>query len=103
MVKVNDKYEFPETIDLSPFVDKDVLKKTLDSENKDKNPYVYNLHGVLVHSGDISTGHYYTLIKPGVEDQWYRFDDERVWRVTKKQVFQENFGCDRLPDEKFVQ
>lgn len=41
MVKVNDKYEFPETIDLSPFVDKDVLKKTLDSENKDKNPYVY--------------------------------------------------------------
>lgn len=100
MVKVNDKYEFPETIDLSPFVDKDVLKKTLDSENKDKNPYVYNLHGVLVHSGDISTGHYYTLIKPGVEDQWYRFDDERVWRVTKKQVFQENFGCDRLPDGK---
>lgn len=93
LVKINDKYEFPERIDLSPYMDKDILKTN-------PGPRWYELHGVLVHTGDISTGHYYALIKPGIEDQWYRFDDERVWKATKKQVFDENFGFDRLPDDK---
>lgn len=92
MIKVNDRYEFPETIDLSPYLE--------DSKKEKENNCVYNLHGVLVHAGDISTGHYYTLIKPGLEDQWYRFDDERVWKVTKNQVFEENYGLDALPDDK---
>lgn len=93
LVKVNDRYEFPDKIDLAPYMDADVLKEK-------PGPRVYKLHGVLVHTGDISTGHYYALIKPGVDDEWYRFDDERVWKATKRQVFDENFGFDRLPDEK---
>ncbi|CAR27807.1 ZYRO0D07062p [Zygosaccharomyces rouxii] len=93
LVKINDRYEFPERIDLSPYMDKDVLEAN-------PGPRWYGLHGVLVHTGDISTGHYYALIKPGLEDQWYRFDDERVWKVSKKQAFDENFGFDRLPDDK---
>lgn len=93
LIKVNDRYEFPESIDLAPYMDKDVLKEN-------PGPRVYNLHGVLVHTGDISTGHYYAMIKPNTEDQWYRFDDERVWKVSNKQVFDDNFGFDRLPDEK---
>ncbi|QLL30224.1 hypothetical protein HG536_0A00410 [Torulaspora globosa] len=93
LVKVNDRYEFPDKIDLAPYMDSDVIK------NK-PGPRIYKLHGVLVHTGDISTGHYYALIKPGVEDEWYRFDDERVWKATRRQVFDENFGFDRLPDDK---
>ncbi|SMN20418.1 similar to Saccharomyces cerevisiae YMR304W UBP15 Ubiquitin-specific protease involved in protein deubiquitination [Maudiozyma saulgeensis] len=91
LIKINDRYEFPESIDLSKFLDKD---------SKQKEPVTYNLHGVLVHAGDISTGHYYTMIKPGTDDKWFRFDDERVWRVTKSQVFEENFGLNRLPEEQ---
>ena len=94
LIKINDRYEFPETIDLSKF---------LDDGSKQDRPVVYNLHGVLVHAGDISTGHYYTMIKPNADDKWYRFDDERVWRVTKSQVFDENFGLNRLPDEQLRQ
>lgn len=91
LIKINDRYEFPETIDLSKF---------LDDGSKQDRPVTYNLHGVLVHAGDISTGHYYTMIKPNADDKWYRFDDERVWQVTKSQVFDENFGLNRLPDEQ---
>lgn len=91
LIKINDRYEFPESIDLSKFLDK---------HSRQEQPVVYNLHGVLVHAGDISTGHYYTLIKPDTDDRWFRFDDERVWRVTKNQVFEENFGLNRLPDEQ---
>ncbi|EDO16509.1 hypothetical protein Kpol_513p25 [Vanderwaltozyma polyspora DSM 70294] len=93
LIKVNDRYEFPDKIDLAPYMDKELLKKTPGPKN-------YKLHGVLVHTGDISTGHYYAMIKPTLEDQWYRFDDEKVWKVDKKQVFDENFGLDRLPDSK---
>ncbi|CUS22527.1 LAQU0S05e07382g1_1 [Lachancea quebecensis] len=92
LVKINDRYEFPETIDLSPYLDPEVQKIN-------PGPCVYNLHGVLVHSGEISVGHYYAMIKPDVGDQWFRFDDDKVWRVTKQQAFDENFGHEPLPDE----
>jgi ubiquitin carboxyl-terminal hydrolase 7 len=84
LVKINDRHEFPESIDLSPFLE------------KSDGPCIYDLHGVLVHSGDISTGHYYAMIKPDKSDKWYRFDDDRVWRVTKREAFEANFGLEPL-------
>ncbi|SCW02136.1 LAFE_0E14972g1_1 [Lachancea fermentati] len=93
LVKINDRYEFPESIDLSPYLDPEIYRSN-------PMPCIYKLHCVLVHSGDISTGHYYAMIKPNVDDQWYRFDDDKVWKVTKRQVFDENFGHENLPDEK---
>lgn len=45
-----------------------------------------------MHSGDISGGHYFALIRPEAADKWYRFDDDRVTPVTKKEVFEENYG-----------
>lgn len=93
LIKVNDRYAYPDSINLSPYMDKNLLEEN-------PGPHVYKLHGVLVHTGDISTGHYYTMIKPSLENQWYRFDDDKVWKVGKKQVFDENFGLDRLPDSK---
>jgi ubiquitin carboxyl-terminal hydrolase 7 len=47
---------------------------------------------VLVHSGDISSGHYFALLRPEKVDKWYRFDDDRVIPVTKKEVFEESIG-----------
>ncbi|SCU98847.1 LAMI_0F16468g1_1 [Lachancea mirantina] len=93
LVKINDRYEFPESIDLAPYVDPEIEKASPDK-------YIYNLHCVLVHSGDISTGHYYAMIKPNLDDQWYRFDDDKVWKVLNYQAFDENFGHGRLPDEE---
>ncbi|CCF60039.1 hypothetical protein KAFR_0I02600 [Kazachstania africana CBS 2517] len=94
LIKVNDRYEFPDSIDVSSYIDK------MGTEDTEMPPCIYKLHGVLVHAGDISTGHYYAMIKPSTEDQWYRFDDEKVWKVTKTQVFDENFGLDRIPDDE---
>lgn len=89
LTKINDRYEFPASIDLSSYLDPDIY-----TENP--NSLIYVLHGVLVHTGDISTGHYYAMIKPDISDEWYRFDDDKVWRVTEKEVFDQNFGCSKL-------
>ncbi|ORY19215.1 hypothetical protein BCR34DRAFT_621068 [Clohesyomyces aquaticus] len=85
MMKVNDRYEFPETWDASPYL----------SEQADRSePYIYRLHGVLVHSGDLNAGHYYAFLKPTKDGHFYKFDDDRVTRATMREALEENFGGD---------
>lgn len=83
MMKVNARYEFPEVFDASPFL----------SEDADMSePWVYQLHGVLVHSGDLNAGHYYAFIKPNKDGWFYKYDDDRVTKATMREVLEENFG-----------
>ncbi|GAB7350994.1 hypothetical protein MBLNU459_g1489t1 [Dothideomycetes sp. NU459] len=83
MVKVNDRYEFPEVLDASPY-----LSDTADRSE----PYIYHLHSVLVHSGDMNAGHYYAFLRPSKDSPFYKFDDDRVTRATKREAMEENFG-----------
>ncbi len=81
--QINDRHEFPFEIDLSEFLD----------ESSDKSQsWLYKLHGVLVHSGDLHGGHYFALIKPDRETRWLKFDDDRVTPVTDREVLEENYG-----------
>ncbi|KAJ3105715.1 hypothetical protein HDU97_007692 [Phlyctochytrium planicorne] len=82
MVKINDRHEFPEEIELSKFLD-DPAKE---------GPQKYILHGVLVHSGDLHGGHYCAFLRPERNGKWFKFDDDRVIPVTEKEVYEENFG-----------
>lgn len=97
LVKIDDFYEFPDKIDLKPYLDEDL---PADVRNQNWN---YKLHGVLVHQGTISNGHYYAMIKPNANDNmWLRFDDDKVWKVSKTQVFKENFGAPELSREQLA-
>ncbi|KIY70003.1 ubiquitin carboxyl-terminal hydrolase 5 [Cylindrobasidium torrendii FP15055 ss-10] len=87
MVKINDRHEFPYEIDLDEF-----LAPTADRSQ----PWVYKLHGVLVHSGDLHGGHYFALIKPDRDTRWLKFDDDRVTPVTDREVLEENYGGEPL-------
>ncbi|KAI9685955.1 MAG: hypothetical protein M1820_010704 [Bogoriella megaspora] len=83
LMKINERFEFPEVFDATPYLD----------EKADKSePYTYRLHSVLVHSGDLNAGHYYAFIKPTKDSGYYRFDDDRVTRSTKKEALDDNFG-----------
>ncbi|PHH89821.1 hypothetical protein CDD83_5201 [Cordyceps sp. RAO-2017] len=83
MMKINDRYEFPETFDASPYLTEDAGK----SES-----WTYQLHGVLVHSGDLNAGHYYAFLKPEKDGWFYKYDDDKVTRATLREVLEENFG-----------
>lgn len=83
MMKINDRYEFPETFDASPYL----------SDEADKSePWVYQLHGVLVHSGTVDAGHYYAFIKPTKDGCFYRYDDDKVIKASMREVVEDNFG-----------
>ncbi len=90
LMKVNDRYEFFDSIDLKPYMNK-------NAEHYDED-WEYELHCVLVHQGDVSMGHYYAMIKPNEENKWFRFDDDKVWRVTPDEVFEDSFGADEDAD-----
>jgi len=87
MVKINDRHEFPLSIDLKPFL----------IQEAQHEPWVYKLHGVLVHSGDLHGGHYFALIKPEPDSNWFKFDDDRVTPATLKEVLEDNFGGEMVP------
>jgi ubiquitin carboxyl-terminal hydrolase 7 len=83
MMKINDRFEFPETLDATPYLDK---------EADQSEPYIYKLHGVLVHAGELHAGHYYAFLKPEKDGFFYKFDDDRVTRSTLKEAIDDNFG-----------
>lgn len=74
MVKINDRHEFPCTIDLDDFLDP-------DAERDRTIKHRYHLHGcavlywrltnsVLVHMGDLHGGHYMAFIRPEKDGKW---------------------------------
>ena len=87
MAKINERFEFPTTLDL----DRDGRKYlTDDADTSIVN--VYRLHSVLVHSGGPNGGHYYAFIRPLGSNDWFRFDDERVTKAKEKEATEGQFG-----------
>lgn len=80
-VKINDRLEFPYTLHLDAFLAK-----------PERTPAKYHMHAVLVHSGDISSGHYVVYINPRGDNRWYRFDDDVVSRCSRKEALTMNYG-----------
>ena len=76
--KVNDEFAFPETIDMAPYT----LDGITNQEDSVK-PDIFELTGVIVHSGTAETGHYYSFIRqrPSMklkQYSWLQFNDADV-------------------------
>ena len=68
MDKVSKHIEFPERLDLSPYMSQDTRKTAQP----------YHLYGVLVHmGGGCHSGHYYAYVK-NANGKWYCMDDDDV-------------------------
>lgn len=84
MTKINDYYEFPETMDLTEYLADDSPQKKMSN--------IYDLYGVLVHSGNYSGGHYYAFLRTSTDQQWYKFNDSSVSKETVMNAVYNNFG-----------
>lgn len=81
MVKLNTRFEFSRRLDLAPFA---------------PGAGAYVLHAVVVHSGDVNSGHYYAHIRPTLENHWYKFDDDTVTPCSEYAAIEDNFGGNDL-------
>lgn len=82
--KINDRYTFPEQLDLTNYIEEEYKGKEVDP--------TYTLQSVLVHSGDNHGGHYVVYINPKGDGKWFKFDDDVVSQATKKEAIENNFG-----------
>eukprot|EP01012_Entosiphon_sulcatum_P004521 TRINITY_DN11804_c0_g1_i2.p1 TRINITY_DN11804_c0_g1~~TRINITY_DN11804_c0_g1_i2.p1 ORF type:complete len:811 (-),score=77.72 TRINITY_DN11804_c0_g1_i2:48-2480(-) len=101
------RYEFPYELDLSPYMaSTEHLARfqrtaappsasstsTTPTEWADDGPQLYQLYGVLVHTGTYLGGHYYSFLRPQNSAQWVKFNDGCVMRATPVEAMQDNFG-----------
>jgi len=77
MVKLNSRFEFPKHLDLSSFA---------------PGAGSYVLHAVVVHSGDVNSGHYYAYIRPTLDEGWFKFDDDVVTPCSEYAAVEDNYG-----------
>jgi hypothetical protein len=77
MVKLNTRFEFPRKLDLTAFA---------------PNAGTYILYAVVVHSGDVNSGHYYAHIRPNLEQGWFKFDDDSVTPCSEYAAVEDNYG-----------
>jgi len=77
MVKLNSRFEFHKRLDLGDFV---------------PNAGTYVLYAVVVHSGDVNSGHYYVHIRPDLEGGWLKFDDDTVTPCSEFAAVDDNYA-----------
>ncbi|XP_065904481.1 ubiquitin carboxyl-terminal hydrolase 24-like isoform X2 [Dysidea avara] len=85
-IKSDDYFEFPWELDMEPYTAAGISQreKSEDDHAATQQPMVYELVGVVVHSGQASAGHYYSFRKSkrfeddSEEPKWYRFNDTVV-------------------------
>eukprot|EP00930_Biecheleria_cincta_P020154 TRINITY_DN1521_c0_g2_i1.p1 TRINITY_DN1521_c0_g2~~TRINITY_DN1521_c0_g2_i1.p1 ORF type:complete len:1276 (+),score=244.07 TRINITY_DN1521_c0_g2_i1:218-3829(+) len=77
MVKLNSNFEIPRRLDLSRHA---------------PGAGMYLLHSVMVHSGDVNSGHYYAYINPNLDGNWVKFDDDNITPCSEYAAVEDNFG-----------
>jgi ubiquitin C-terminal hydrolase len=90
--KVNDRFDFPERIDMSKYK----LNRLAGIEEPTKSD-VFQLVGVVVHQGILTFGHYWSYAaERGCSDagplRWYRFEDKNVRLSSIEEVLCETRG-----------
>lgn len=87
-MKLNTYCEFPYELSL-----KDYTSLKNPNANKVYDDYFnYSLKGVIVHTGLLNSGHYYSLIKNSSDQTWVRFDDTVIEDFDITKLAAEAFG-----------
>jgi hypothetical protein len=85
MSKINDRFSFPGVLDLSSVC--------TDVKESEKLSTIYDLQAVVVHVGEYGSGHYYAYVRPDIlSDEWYRFNDHEVVKVSFQEVINDSYG-----------
>ncbi|KAI0446011.1 hypothetical protein F4803DRAFT_559647 [Xylaria telfairii] len=88
--KINDYFPFPDKIDMQPYT-----VEHLSDPSRDAKPDIFELVGVLVHSGTAETGHYYSFIRERPTNSgtsWVEFNDDIVTSWDPSQMENACFG-----------
>ncbi|CAM9511545.1 unnamed protein product, partial [Phaeothamnion confervicola] len=115
MAKLNDRFEFPAELDVSPWLEADPATIAADAGEGmggvgsiSGGSSRYHLNAVLMHVGGPLAGHYFAYVRRaaaealggtavaaaagGGSSQWFRVDDDRVAAVSEADVLRDAYG-----------
>jgi len=109
--KVKERFEFPVTLDMFRYTadglealegsPAQVAAMSEATGGRPRNYYIYELKGVVVHSGSAFAGHYYSFIKERpkvlsdgqvVDGKWFLFDDKNVREWSLEHLDEDCYG-----------
>ncbi len=105
--KIYNKISYPEQMELTKYFDlndnnSDDEDININDINKENNYYYnnskkkYTLFSIIVHEGQINSGHYYSYIYNFDKKNFYKFNDSSVSKVVNKvEIFEDNFGGEK--------
>ncbi|KAF3392464.1 Ubiquitin carboxyl-terminal hydrolase 34 [Penicillium rolfsii] len=89
--KINDEFQFPRLIDMTPY-----KVEYLSEPSAPVEPDVFELVGVLVHTGTAESGHYYSYTRErssnGSAPLWVEFNDSDVSKFDPTTIADHCFG-----------
>lgn len=104
--KVNTHFSFPLTLDMAPYLEKNLLNLPAEANRFNEDYEVetstkYELIGVTVHTGTAEGGHYYSFIQDcdphsSTRNKWFFFNDAEVKLFDKNQIASECFGGENI-------
>ncbi|KFX98867.1 hypothetical protein V490_02068 [Pseudogymnoascus sp. VKM F-3557] len=87
--KINDYFSFPHKIDMRPYKVEHLMDGEIPSD-------MFELVGILVHSGTAESGHYYSYIRErpsrGKNPAWVEFNDDHVTSFDPNNIEASCFG-----------
>ncbi|ELR08910.1 hypothetical protein VC83_05858 [Pseudogymnoascus destructans] len=87
--KINDYFSFPHKIDMRPYKVEHLMDGEIPSD-------MFELVGILVHSGTAESGHYYSYIRErpshGKHPAWVEFNDDHVTSFDPNSIEASCFG-----------
>lgn len=95
--KVHKRFEFPMFIDMYPYTAEAAEEKKQGSVTSSCT-CMYELTGVVIHSGQSTGGHYYAFVREEGTRQWLEINDGRVSRFDIDTIDEEAFGGDFFED-----
>ncbi|KAL9537940.1 hypothetical protein MBANPS3_011331 [Mucor bainieri] len=75
----------------------DSLKNSIQQQDADYTQMPYNLHAVFIHEGEANHGHYWVYIYDHKGDQWWKYNDATVHRVSETEIFNNTAGSTANP------
>ena len=86
-VKLNNKFEFPLEINMKEFCDFSNTENNVDNKDNNDEDYLYELYGVIVHSGTPYSGHYYSYIRDmTTQGKWELVKNENKNIINNKEL-----------------
>ena len=79
---ISNKIQYPTKLDMN--------KYCLNYKEKSTE---YELSGLIIHNGGINSGHYYSICKNTLENQWKVYNDTQVFDIDENKLFNNHPYC----------